>query len=463
MTKYIKENSWKLISVVDISLDQFLTCKISGIKFSGVGTFANHLRCEEITLMEYWKKYYSDKLPICLESGEISDNKVKNIWNVWIPLCKKYIALQRKCNCILKTLHKLKRNGISSEYLTLDYWLTTRKMKLSDATSMLTWLLDQDNTYYKRLFDDYYETSSYSWGKLEKMEYIQSILNRSPWKLLNTGSIDGLLQRGVPLSDANRIHATWVENFPTTWKDPIIQRNNARKRYEKYTPVEIRTQSPRCVEYWMCRGYTLAESVEKLKNYQSNNTLEAISIRHNCSPDEAAAIQSEIYLCRKNTIDNLPPEIKASFHAKQDSSSMDYCLRKCNYNYESAIELFQKRQVDKCVPMGRASKESLRYFIPFYKKLRAIGITRHDIRIGVSGSSEYWLCDADSFYMYDFTIISKKIIVEYDGSYWHQNKAKDEIKEKFAISRGFRVYRINSLLTADEKFTILTSIINENF
>lgn len=54
----------------------------------------------------------------------------------------------------------------------------------------------------------------------------------------------------------------------------------------------------------------------------------------------------------------------------------------------------------------------------------------------------------NTFYFYDFTLSHKKIIIEFDGSYWHSKegaKERDEQKQKFIEDLGFKVLRIDEL------------------
>ena len=48
---------------------------------------------------------------------------------------------------------------------------------------------------------------------------------------------------------------------------------------------------------------------------------------------------------------------------------------------------------------------------------------------------------------FDFVILSKKIIIEYDGVYWHSSEKqamKDVYKTKLAEYNGFKLFRIRS-------------------
>jgi len=112
-----------------------------------------------------------------------------------------------------------------------------------------------------------------------------------------------------------------------------------------------------------------------------------------------------------------------------------------------------------------ASKYSLRVFIPLYKYLRKNGIGRDDIFFGISGSQEWFLGDKEKFYVYDFVVKSKKVILEFNGEHVHPNpvwkssdynrwdswrhpwtkeaadvkSSFDEEKNRFATKKGFKV------------------------
>ena len=100
-----------------------------------------------------------------------------------------------------------------------------------------------------------------------------------------------------------------------------------------------------------------------------------------------------------------------------------------------------------------------------YKHLRKNGIDKSDIYWGIQGSNEYRLYDINKkiFFMYDFTVLSHKLIIEYDGIRWHteMNKEQDDFKEQFAKMNGFDVFRIKSEWTSEHKFNVINKIIYE--
>lgn len=137
--------------------------------------------------------------------------------------------------------------------------------------------------------------------------------------------------------------------------------------------------------------------------------------------------------------------------------------------------------------MGKASKESLTIFNPIAEYLINLGY-EDDLYYGVDGKKEYFLYDkkTDNYYLFDFTIRSAKIIIEYNGLAYHPYKErltenewkqwkepyskmsaedkfeKDQGKIKFAEKQGFKVLEIWSDASVDENINISKNFIKEN-
>jgi hypothetical protein len=114
------------------------------------------------------------------------------------------------------------------------------------------------------------------------------------------------------------------------------------------------------------------------------------------------------------------------------------------------------------VPICRASKESLLLFHPLIEILiTEFSIDIDDIYIGDKNKKEYFIKEGNKIYFYDFTIRSKKIIIEYNGIMFHPknenstwinpfdirttNKEafyKQKNKLDIAINKGFNVLEI---------------------
>jgi len=78
------------------------------------------------------------------------------------------------------------------------------------------------------------------------------------------------------------------------------------------------------------------------------------------------------------------------------------------------------------VPLSQASKESLSVFLPLMDFLSKNEIHIDDIYIGYNGSNEYFIRDGNKIFFYDFTIKSKKIIIEFNGIMFHPKNEKSE-------------------------------------
>ena len=136
---------------------------------------------------------------------------------------------------------------------------------------------------------------------------------------------------------------------------------------------------------------------------------------------------------------------------------------------KGAIELIRTKSLDLCSHVrGRASKESLKIFIKCYKYLRRNGFSLSDIFWGISGSKEYFIRNNSIIKFYDFCVPKLKVIIEYNGSYYHPRKVdidnnntnfvncknveevfnlynKDQEKIKLAENSGYKVLQLWSV------------------
>jgi hypothetical protein len=452
-----------------ISKDEFLSCKRSGKVFTDIGNFSKHLKkMYNISIDEYIFKNYFKYLPVCLETNEVCYNKRIGYWNEFIPLDESLTSLSRKVRAKQHVIDRIKLNTphYYSEYITFEYWVHQHNYKLSEALEKIEYFTNQKyGDLYKRLVDSFYDDS---WTIECKNKYINSILEMNVDRLYPKYTENGMVQRGnVSIDECDEYYS----KRNTVFRDSEFQRRNSLKRYKKYSKNEIREFSIWCVEYWLKGGYSIEEAIYKITSLQKHNSLDSIMSRYDCDKSTALDIQSQIYSKRMNTMKSKSKDELFKIYKSQDSSSLEYCLKKCNYNLESANKLYTELKEKRVVPMGKASKESLKYFIPLYKLLRKNGIDRSDIYFGVSPSCEYWLVDEyRNFYMYDFTIVSHKLIIEYHGSGHYgflENHNldsilnKDKLKKTIAKSNGFSYIEIDYRNDVDYNKNKINEILNE--
>jgi hypothetical protein len=107
---------------------------------------------------------------------------------------------------------------------------------------------------------------------------------------------------------------------------------------------------------------------------------------------------------------------------------------------------------------AKASKESLRVLIPFYKYVRKSGIAKSDVYWGISGSSEYFIRENEKFVTFDFTIRSIRVIIEYNGIAWHAKNPTDTLKHPYGktASEVYTYDKQKHEMAERQGFTIIT-------
>lgn len=169
-----------------------------------------------------------------------------------------------------------------------------------------------------------------------------------------------------------------------------------------------------------------------------------------------------------------------------DNSSLDYFRRKykCeDITKEEFIKFHRKRNVK----FNNASKESLIYFEKLTSILIKNGFKDEDILYGIEGiKSEHYIFHEKGWYLYDYTILSHKIIIEYHGEKWHPNPnrmskedwnkwkcissgisasekyQRDEFKKKTAIDNGYLFLEIWSNDNFEYNWNKIISFIEKN-
>lgn len=123
--------------------------------------------------------------------------------------------------------------------------------------------------------------------------------------------------------------------------------------------------------------------------------------------DEKIALEK--YENYKKLIEIKTEKVKSGYYYKQ----------KYGDDWENIIKTKTK--------IGKASKESLKLFVPLYKILRKqYKYNLYDILFGIKGLKEYLLYDKETKTrkLYDFTILSEKIIFEFNGDRKIYKKSK---------------------------------------
>ena len=85
-----------------------------------------------------------------------------------------------------------------------------------------------------------------------------------------------------------------------------------------------------------------------------------------------------------------------------------------------------------------------------------------EVFIGYNGNKEFKLFynNKKNWYWYDFTIHSKKIIIEFNGVKYHKDRNRDFHKIKIAEDAGYKVLELWSTEKPDKNLELAINFIN---
>lgn len=212
------------------------------------------------------------------------------------------------------------------------------------------------------------------------------------------------------------------------------------------------------VNYWLKKGYTEEEAKKHISFIQSKNSKKY----HDSKPVYKLTNPSSInFWLNKGYTQEESENLRAPFIFKSVRSYETYIKKYGEtLGLQKMQEIVNKRQATmisrygSTIVNGYVSKESLKFFIKLYKKIRRAGIDKTDIYWGISGSREFATHHNGKNYFYDFTVKSKKLIVEYNNSFWHPRvghefknpfldkciaQKQDELKHNIMTHRGFDI------------------------
>lgn len=211
----------------------------------------------------------------------------------------------------------------------------------------------------------------------------------------------------------------WTEKYLMSYEEAVKQVSRVQSENNKKRKGYYKHQHPSNVEYYMKTGHDKKSSILLTKEY--NKT---------------------IYI---SNVKNLPEDEYNKFKLR-------YKVRS-----ENMIEKYGTSVIS-----SNVSKESLRFFIKLYKKLRRYGFVKTDIRWGIRGSREFGTRYENNNYLYDFCILSKKIIIEYNGIFWHYRKDLEWKNPFISIEESENKSIIKSNIARRLGYNLLTVWSDEN-
>lgn len=237
-------------------------------------------------------------------------------------------------------------------------------------------------------------------------------------------------------------------------------------------------------KYWIEQGYSQEEAT--LLVSKSQNTTSLISFIERDGEEEGTRKYLQLNAIKSfaaslagfiQKYGETEGRIKYNHSCKSRGCTLENCIRLYGNN---GAEIYNERKARMMENLTTYSKESIKYFIPLYKRLRKCGIKKDDIFWGIHPQGEYFLRDQENIYFFDFTIPKLKIIIEYNGQVFHPKEHqhdfispygilyedawnKDILKKELAINHDYTYIVIFSdeLPTIDQLFNQLTGLLHD--
>ena len=318
-------------------------------------------------------------------------------------------------------------------------------------------------------FDKYRVLADYLFLELglNKDSITESIVNENKSKFSST-SLEYFLKRSG--GDLEKAKVMLTERQSTTSKKSFIKRfgeeGGLKKFDDHFNNIHSKVKG---------QSYNTLESfIQKYGNEEG--------IRKFRVAKELGAHTLENFIRRDGELEGT-----AKYEKWKKSTSRTLENFQKTYGIEEGAERYKNYRSNFGGAFGEASKESLLIFEPIAKYLTELGFGE-ELYYGIDGKKEYFLYDTknDNFYLYDFTIRSAKIIIEYNGLAYHPCKnrltesewdkwkepyskmsanekfEKDHAKIKFAEKQGFKVLVIWSDATPDENIKTIETFLRSN-
>lgn len=219
------------------------------------------------------------------------------------------------------------------------------------------------------------------------------------------------------------------------------------------------------IKYWVNKGYSEEESIKIISELQSNNSNKGVGLRKQFPERYSAITETQIGYWLKKGFNQ--EESLLILNKRQSTFTLDKCIEK--YGEDEGIKRFNDRQAKWQKSLSDGGNLKIGYSKIsqdlFYDLLESYNNEEKDKIYFATHNKEYVLeKENGGLWLYDFTDIKNKKIIEYNGDEYHGNpdkfKAednphpfrknvtaqeiwnKDKLKIDVAIKNGFEVLTI---------------------
>ena len=250
------------------------------------------------------------------------------------------------------------------------------------------------------------------------------------------------------------------------------------------------TKDPSNLEYWINLGFSKQSAeIQKILHFKYTDNKAYTAYKRSFIKDELIFSKSQHPQCKEYWMFTYNYSEKEAIWAAKNWWNKNLNWRNVRLDAEKIEEQRRKTKYNNKLKYGdksiKASKASLKVFIPLIKKLLNKNIiSNEDYYIGFEDKNEYFIANSNKFfYSYDFTIPKYNIIIEFNGKLWHPRKndydgdynndcyfgfipAEKELEDKNKINqaklKGFYVLEIWDYDTIDKNIDKCYSFIMEN-
>lgn len=358
--------------------------------------------------------YYSEDIPKCGLCG--SELKIMKKGKSALILCctneecitNKTTYGDNKLKAFLpdeiyqRILEKRKQNKHS--YYDKDYLINIKGLTEEEAEEYIIKHKKRCSEINKGKTNEYYKEK---YGE----EYVKNRTNKN--KIKNKLCIEFWLNKGLTEEEGRKE----ISNIQSKNSKKVKNRKHETKeeRIAKYGEKEaekhFKERSHFCVEYWLKKGYTYEEATNNISDLQSNNSKKV---------KNRTSTKCVDYWLKKGYSKE---EAKAIIAKSQSTFTLQKCIGK--YGQENGLKKWKDRQnkwqktlhdnKNLHVGFSNVSQELFNILTNFYDE------EEKDYIFYGSKNREFTIRKNDKTYVYDFTDLKNRKIIEFNGDIYHGN------------------------------------------
>lgn len=233
----------------------------------------------------------------------------------------------------------------------------------------------------------------------------------------------------------------------------IVSKDNLRGNGYSEEKISLICQTPTMINFWINKGLTEEESIQKISEYQKNAT-QFIDYEKRILPSNIEYWTHQGYN---------EEESKLKISERQRTFSKDICIEK--YGEVEGIKIFNERTNKWQKSLNENGNMKIGYSVISQELFDILnGKLNGEFKYATNGGEFRLNKDNGGVWIYDFTDVNRKKIIEYQGDMYHGNPKiyeasdyphpfrknktaqeiweKDKIKKEVAIKNGYDVLYI---------------------